>query len=122
MTVAGAVLVAVGAAAGAPLRYLVSHRLRERWGATAASGTLVVNVAGSFVLGVLVGAGVSGSWLTLVGTGFCGALTTFSTLALEVWEAMDDDRPRHAAVDVALSLALGISAAALGWWSGSVAN
>ncbi|MGL5860097.1 MAG: fluoride efflux transporter FluC [Phycicoccus sp.] len=115
MTAADAVLVAIGAAVGAPLRYLVGHVLRERWGATAASGTLVVNVVGSFVLGVLVGAGVPTTWLALSGAGFCGALTTFSTLALEVWEALDDGPIRHAVVNATLSLSFGLGAAALGW-------
>ncbi|MGL4744175.1 MAG: fluoride efflux transporter FluC [Dermatophilaceae bacterium] len=119
MTPADAALVAIGAAAGAPLRYLVGHRLRGIYGATAASGTLVVNVAGSLVLGMLVGAGVSTNWLTLVGAGFCGALTTFSALALEVWEALHDGPLRHVVVNVTLSASLGIGAATLGWALGA---
>ena len=115
MTPLHALLVALGAAAGAPARYLVNHWVRERLGGTPAAGTLVVNVAGSFVLGVLVGSDPTSNALALVGIGFCGALTTFSTLALEVWDAMDDDRHRHAVANVALSLALGIGAASLGW-------
>ena len=68
--------VALGAAAGAPLRYLVSLWL------PGPRATLLVNVAGSAVLGALVhpSPGVA----ALVGTGFCGALTTFSTFAVEV--------------------------------------
>lgn len=116
MTALDALLVAVGAAVGAPARYLVNHLARERFGATPAAGTLVVNVVGSFVLGLLVGAGVTGAPLTLVGIGFCGALTTFSTLALEVWDAMADDRRVEAVAVVALSLALGVGAAWAGWF------
>ncbi|MFW5472783.1 fluoride efflux transporter FluC [Knoellia sp. CPCC 206450] len=110
-----ALFVAVGAAVGAPLRYLVNHWLRQRFGATPTAGTLAVNVIGSLVLGVAVGAGVNGSPLALVGTGFCGALTTFSTLALELQDAFADERPRDAVVNVALSLVLGVGAAWLGW-------
>lgn len=116
MTVVDALLVAVGAALGAPARYLTNHWVRERLGGTAVAGTLIVNVVGSFVLGVLVGAGVTGAPMALVGIGFCGALTTFSTLALEVWDAMSDDRRTHAVVNVGLSLALGLGAAWLGWF------
>ena len=115
MTPVEALLVALGAAVGAPLRYLTNHWVRSRLGGTPAAGTLVVNVAGSFVLGVLVGAGVGSAPLALVGIGFCGALTTFSTLAVEVWDALSDDRYPQAIANVALSLTLGLGAAWLGW-------
>lgn len=111
-----ALLVALGAAVGAPLRHLAHHVARERLGATPVAGTLAVNVVGSFLLGCLAGAAVDGVPLALVGTGFCGALTTFSTLALELWDALEDDRPVEAATVTGLSLALGLGAAALGWW------
>jgi CrcB protein len=115
MTLTAALLVALGAAVGAPLRYLVNHGIRARFGGTPTAGTLVVNIAGSFVLGLVVGAGVGGAPLALVGVGFCGALTTFSTLALEIWDALSDDRYAHAVANVALSLALGLGAAWLGY-------
>jgi CrcB protein len=115
MTLTAALLLALGAAVGAPLRYLVNHGIRARFGGTPAAGTLVVNIAGSFVLGLVVGAGVGGAPLALVGVGFCGALTTFSTLALEIWDALSDDRYAHAVANVALSLALGLGAAWLGY-------
>jgi len=115
MTATAALLVALGAAVGAPLRYLVNHEVRARLGGTPAAGTLLVNVAGSFVLGVVVGAGLGSAPLALVGVGFCGALTTFSTLALEIWDAMADDRYAHAVANVALSLVLGLGAAWAGW-------
>ncbi len=109
-----AMLVALGAGLGAVLRLLTSHWVRGI-GGTPTAGTLVVNVAGSFLLGVLLGAGVSSSWLAGAGVGFCGALTTFSTFALEVWDAMSDERPVHAIANVVLSLALGVGAAAAGY-------
>lgn len=108
-------LVALGATVGAPMRYLVNHWLRARWGAGPAAGTLAVNVSGSLALGLLVGAGVDGSALALVGTGFCGAFTTFSTLALELQDAFEDERPGDAVVNVVLHLLLGVGAAWLGW-------
>lgn len=110
-----ALWVAAGAAIGAPMRFLVNHWLRTRWGTTPAAGTLAVNVLGSFVLGLLAGAAVSGSWWALLGIGLCGALTTFSTLALELQDAFTDERARHAAASVVLQLLLGVGAAWLGW-------
>lgn len=107
-------LVAVGATVGAPLRYAVTQALSER-GATSRAGTLLVNVLGAFVLGLLVGGDVRGHALALVGTGFCGALTTMSTLALEVWQATEDERPRSALTTSALHVVLGLGAAWLGW-------
>lgn len=85
MTLTTALLVALGAAFGAPLRFYVERRLSAAY----PWGTFSVNVAGSLVLGVLLGAlhgfGESGSWvLALVGVGFCGALTTFGGFAAQV--------------------------------------
>jgi CrcB protein len=72
-------LVALGAAVGAPLRLLAGHHLdrRTHW------GTLLVNLLGSALLGWLVGRGVDGGPLDLIGTGFCGAFTTYSALAVQ---------------------------------------
>lgn len=115
MTGLDALLVALGAALGAPLRYLVSHWSREGLHAVPTVGTILVNVAGSFVLGALVGSALDGRWAALVGVGFCGALTTFSTLALEIWGALSERRHAEAVLNVALSLALGIGAAWVGY-------
>jgi CrcB protein len=71
-----ALLVALGAAVGAPTRFLVAQWL------PGLRATLLVNVAGSAVLGLLVHP--SPSVRALVGTGFCGALTTYSAFAVEV--------------------------------------
>jgi CrcB protein len=72
--------VALGAAAGAPLRYWLATRL-DREGFPL--GIWLVNVAGSTLLGVLVGLGTDGHAFASVGVGFCGALTTFSTFAVQ---------------------------------------
>ncbi len=101
-----ALLVALGAAAGASLRYLVGHLLDRRlhW------GTLVVNLAGSALLGALVGAAAEGRWLALLGTGFCGALTTYSAFAVQSVSA----GPRRGTAYVAMTVAGCLVAATLG--------
>lgn len=73
------VLVALGAAIGAPTRFAVAHLLDRRWPV----GTLVVNLLGATVLGAAVGLGPSAHALALVGTGFCGGLTTYSAFAVQ---------------------------------------
>jgi CrcB protein len=72
--------VAAGAALGAPARFLVERRLAGAY----PWGTFAVNVIGSALLGALVAATTSESWLALVGVGFCGALTTFGGFAAQV--------------------------------------
>ena len=108
-------LVAVGAMAGAPLRLLVL-RLAARLGRDPAAGTLAVNVAGSAVLGVLLGrTDLSAEVVALVGTGFCGALTTFSTFGADVVRLADERALGRALVYVAATLGLGLGAAAAGF-------
>ena len=83
-----ALLVVAGAAVGAPTRFLVDRWARHHSPAGTILGTLIVNVVGSLVLGAVAAASTDQScptWLLpLVGVGFCGALTTFSTLQLEL--------------------------------------
>ena len=76
-------LVALGAAVGAPLRLLVGHHLDRDLPRRLPLGTLTVNLVGSLVLGALVGAAVDGHAMALLGTGFCGGLTTYSAFAVQ---------------------------------------
>ena len=78
-----ALLVALGAALGAPLRLLAGRHLDTAGDRPVHWGTLAVNLAGSALLGWLVGHGVDGKPLLLLGTGFCGALTTYSAVAVQ---------------------------------------
>lgn len=75
-------LVAVGAAAGAPLRHVAAQLLDGRL----PHGTILVNWVGSFLLGCFSGLGLSGGALALLGTGFCGGLTTYSSFAVQTAE------------------------------------
>ncbi|MEV6600208.1 fluoride efflux transporter CrcB [Actinoplanes sp. NPDC051346] len=108
-------LVALGAAVGAPLRYLTDRRLRAWRDSRFPWGTLVVNVAGSLLLGFLVGLPVSPALAALLGTGFCGALTTYSTFGIETLGlARAGDRFLAAAYALGSVLA-GLGAASVGF-------
>jgi fluoride exporter len=114
-------LVVLGAALGAPLRHLVDRLLRVRYGATLPWGTFAVNVAGSALLGVVVGAAAPPAVLALVGTGLCGALTTYSTFGLETVELASTGRPGLALLNALGSAAACLAAVALGVWVGAAA-
>jgi fluoride exporter len=113
------VLVLLGGAVGAPLRYLTDLFVQSRHDTVLPWGTLTVNVAGSLVLGATAAAvtahGAPAWVLTLVGTGFCGALTTFSTFGFETVRLVEDGSWSEALGNVALSIAAGLGACAAGW-------
>ena len=100
-------LVALGAAVGAPLRYAVAHLLDGRlpW------GTILVNVGGSFLLGLFSGMALSGAEIALLGTGFCGGLSTYSAFAVQAHRA----DPRVGTTYVVLTVALSLGGCALGF-------
>jgi fluoride exporter len=111
-------LVALGAAIGAPARYLTDRAVSTKWRTVFPYGTLTVNVAGSLILGLLIGGadhhGVSTSVAALVGTGFCGALTTYSTFGYETMRLMHDRLYSLAFRNMLVSLAAGCAAAYTG--------
>lgn len=109
-----ALLVFLGAAAGASLRYLADRFVRSRHPSPFPWATLAVNVAGSFLLGCLVGAAPA-VW-ALAGTGFCGGLTTYSTFSYETASLAEQGRRGQALANAVVSVAAGVGAAALGWW------
>ena len=120
-----ALLVGVGAAIGGPLRYLVSRTWPARPGAFPWA-TFGVNVVGSWLMGVALALsreGVLGPAVaTGLGAGFCGALTTYSTLALESMRLTQSGSRATAAGYVSASVLAGVAAAALGWGAGSLAG
>jgi len=113
-----ALAVALGAAIGAPARYVTDRAVQSWHESVMPWGTVAVNVAASFVLGAVVSGAVTPGWQAFVGTGFCGALSTFSTLSFETVRLVEHGKWRVAAANIALSIVLGVGAAALGWWIG----
>ncbi len=99
---------------GASARFLVDWLVSLRLGFRFPYGTLVVNLSGAFLLGLLAGAAVDGDARLLAGTATLGSYTTFSTWMLETREQAQRGERRAAAVNVVGSLALGLGAAALG--------
>lgn len=110
-------LVLLGGAVGAPARFLLDRTVQSRHDSVFPWGTLSVNVIGSLILGALAGAATahdSALW-TLVGTGFCGALTTFSTFGYETVRLFEDRARLFAVVNVVVTVVAGLAAATLGF-------
>jgi CrcB protein len=103
-------LVALGAAVGAALRFVVASRLDEPKGFP--WGTLVVNVVGSALLGTFSAMALSGHATALVGTGFCGGFTTYSAFAVQTHGL----GARRGAAYAVGTIAISLFACALGFW------
>lgn len=109
--------VALGAAIGAPLRYLTDRFVSARADSRFPWGTFTVNVVGSLILGLIAGAGLAGddAWQLVVGTGFCGALTTYSTFAWETVRLVGQRARLVALANAAGSIVAGTAAATAGF-------
>ena len=101
-------LVALGAAVGAVLRFVVASRVDGRW----PWGTAAVNVAGSALLGALSAMALSGHAMALLGTGFCGGFTTYSAFAVQTHGL----GPRRGTAYAVGTIALSLAACAGGFW------
>ena len=107
-------LVALGAVPGALLRWQSGVQLGPHLGGSAGAN-LLVNLIGSFLLGFLAGPIPSRTSLVLMlGIGFCGSLTTFSSWMLDVTGLLRAGRPLVGLLLIAASLALGLLCAAAG--------
>jgi CrcB protein len=107
-------LVAIGAVPGALLRWQAGVQLGP-WLGGSAGADLLVNLVGSFVLGFLAGPiPRRTSLLLLLGIGFCGCLTTFSSWMLDVVKLIQQQRPLLGLLLIVVSLTLGLLFAALG--------
>jgi CrcB protein len=100
---------------GALGRFLLDAAVSLRLGRQFPIGTLVVNLSGAFLLGLLAGLGVGGRAMLLAGTATLGSYTTFSTWMLESQRLGEDGELRLALANLVVSLLVGVAAAAAGW-------
>lgn len=114
------VLVMLGGAIGSYLRYVVGSWFKSQpWGQEFPYGTLVINVSGSFILGFAAAIVLDrlppdqGYWYLLIGTGFCGGFTTFSTFSLETFNLVRDGSWGLALANVLGSVVAGLGAVIL---------
>lgn len=111
-------VVALAGAVGAPARYLIDTLVQERTSGVFPWGTLLVNGTGSLLLGLVTGLalyhGLGHVPKTLVGSGFCGSFTTFSTFSYETVRLLEDGARLEAVANLAASVGVGLAAAALG--------
>lgn len=106
------VLVALGGGVGAGVRYLTGRYVGAH--PNFPVPTFLVNMVGCFILGLLSGVTLSPAMFALLGTGFCGGLTTYSTFAVEAVAAERERRPIFSVLYVAASLVAGLFLA----WAG----
>ncbi|MGW7687638.1 fluoride efflux transporter CrcB [Streptomyces asiaticus] len=111
-------LVIAGGMVGAPLRYLTDRAVQTRHDSVFPWGTFLVNIGGCLVLGLLTGAAAEGAasqrLQLLLGTGLCGALTTYSTFSYETLRLAEEGARLFAVANVGLSLVAGVGAAFAG--------
>ena len=111
-----AYLVGTGGAIGAVLRYLVANAiLWWRGPTTFPTATVVVNVIGSFVLGLLVFGSAGTEAMLLVGVGVCGAFTTYSSFSVQTVRLWEDGMRGYALVNAVGNLTLSVLAVSLAW-------
>lgn len=107
-------LVVIGAAVGAPARYLTDRAVQARHDSVFPWGTFIVNVTGSALLGFLVALNDSAGVLTVTGTAFCGAFTTYSTFSYETLRLAQDRAYLFASLSVVASIIAALGAAYFG--------
>jgi fluoride exporter len=112
-------LVFIGGMVGAPLRYVVDKAVQSRHDSVFPWGTFIINVGGALILGALTGAatahGLPADATLLLGTGVCGALTTFSTFGFETVRLLEDGSLAEAGLNALGSLLAGTAAAVAGY-------
>lgn len=109
---------AVAGAIGAPTRFLLDGFVQDHTSGAFPWGTFVINMSGSLLLGFLTGLGLYHAFPStpkaVLGTGFCGAYTTFSTWTFETIRLLEEGAVRDAMLNAGMSLLVGMAAAATG--------
>ena len=120
----GFLFVCLGAVIGAPARYLMDRAVQVRHDTVVPWGTLLVNLTGSFVLGVLTGLAAGHTFspelVLLIGTGFCGTFTTYSAFAYETLRLVETGQRLQAFVNITVSITGGLGAAVIGYSLGAL--
>lgn len=110
--------VAIGGGCGAVSRFWLGYWVKQQsWGKDLFWGTLIINITGSVLLGVVAGyfKERTSTGFLLLGTGFCGGYTTFSTFSLEVTEALRQNRVFDAFLYILASVIGGFLGFVLAW-------
>ncbi len=112
--------IAAGSAFGGVSRYAIAVAMQQRFGLTFPIGTLLINVTGSFLLGLIMRHALGGTQMSnemrlFLATGFCGGFTTFSTFSFETVFMLATGQYRRAALYVILSVVLSLAAALVGF-------
>ncbi|HEX9021558.1 MAG TPA: fluoride efflux transporter CrcB [Nitrospirota bacterium] len=112
-------IIGVGGFAGAIVRYVVALWIGQRWGRSFPLGTFVINVTGSFLIGLLMTLMAervieNPQWRLLLVVGFLGAYTTFSTFEYETGALLKDGEWLYAGLNVIGSVVAGFIALKLG--------
>lgn len=120
MSAASWVGLAVLGGVGAVLRFAVDSAIGRRAATLFPLGTFVINMSGSFLLGVFASAAVGSATLFVVGTGLLGSYTTFSTWIFESEQLAGDREYLLAVANIAVSVLAGLGFAVAGWELGGV--
>jgi CrcB protein len=117
MTAFELLLVGIGGFLGAISRYLISEKFNRK--KTIPKGTLLVNLLGSFLIGIVFGMELPRTWTLILASGFAGALTTFSTLNKEIILLWKMERKSFAIGYIVITFTVGILLAWVGYQMGS---
>lgn len=120
MTVWHIVMVGIGGFFGAIARYSISKKLNSKSTFKIPIGTLIVNLLGCFLIGIIIGANADIMIVLLLGTGFMGAFTTFSTVKLEMTQLFRNNHKRKFYLYMIMTYGFGIILTYLGYFIGSV--